>query len=130
MCVRSSALVICNHSPPPPPPPPAPGIAARNSRDFDFWSSKSPLKAPPCGDCSLVKPLLFSPAACYLFIHGPVCIFKANPGCSPPPPPPAPPPPLGRSYNLILQCQKTETKYKVIKEMRYKNLKQSICMTG
>ena len=36
--------------------------------DFDFWSSKSPLRAPPCGDWLLVKPLLFSPAACCLFI--------------------------------------------------------------
>ena len=34
---------------------------------------------PPCGDCSLGKPLLFSPAACYLFIHSPFCIYKAIP---------------------------------------------------
>ena len=36
--------------------PPSPG----DSGDFAFWSSKSLLNAPPCGDCSLVKPLLFS----------------------------------------------------------------------
>ena len=66
----SNALVICNEG------PPGPG----NSRDFDFWSSKSPLKAPPCGDCLLVKPLLFSPAAYYFFIHSLFFIHKAHLG--------------------------------------------------
>ena len=61
-----NALVICNHG------PPAPG----NSGDFDFWSSKSPLKAPPCGEYSLINPLLFSPAACYQFIKGPFAYVK------------------------------------------------------
>ena len=67
-----NALVICNHAPPP-----------WNSQDFDFWSSKSPLKVPPCGDCSLVKSLLSSPTACYLSIFiGPFHLYKhdkANP---------------------------------------------------
>ena len=40
----SYALVICNHSP----------LAPGNSGDFDFWSSKSLLKAPPCRDCTAV----------------------------------------------------------------------------
>ena len=62
--IHDNALVICNHAPPPPPrPPPAPG----NSGGFDFWSSKSLLKAPTCGDCSLVKPLLFSPRSLLSF---------------------------------------------------------------
>ena len=73
------ALVICNHGPSSPP---------GNSADFDFWSSQSPLKAPPCGDCSLVKPfILFSPAACFLFIYlfkEPFCLYiKQTPGISP-----------------------------------------------
>ena len=55
---NSYALVICNHG------PPAPG----NSGDFDFWSRESPL-----------KPLLFSPAACYFSFHCPFCLYKANP---------------------------------------------------
>ena len=55
-----------------------------NSGDFDFWSSKSPLKAPPCGDCWLVKPLLFSSAA-FIFISRtflPSCGGKATTACS------------------------------------------------
>ena len=68
------ALVICNHG------PTGPG----NSGDFEFWSSKSLLKAPPCGDCSLVKPLLFSSAACYLFISQPFLpVLIKPPGISP-----------------------------------------------
>ena len=58
--------VICIHGPYP----------AMNSEDFDFWSSQSPLKAPPCADCSLVKPLLFSPQPAILSFHDPFCIFK------------------------------------------------------
>ena len=68
------ALVVCS----PPPPPPASG----NSGDFDFWSSKSLLKAPSCGDCSMVEPLLFPPPpqpAIFSF-QGPFCLYKANPG--------------------------------------------------
>ena len=70
----SYALVICNHTP-----LPVPG----NSGGFDLWFSKSLLKAPSCGDYSLVKSLLFTPAACYLFISLPFCLYKANPGYFP-----------------------------------------------
>ena len=69
---RHNALVICNHG------PPVPG----NSGDFDFWSSKSPLKAPPCWDCLLVKPLLFSPTSAIFSFHGPFCLIKQTPGIS------------------------------------------------
>ena len=103
-----NALVICNHG------PPGPG----NSGDFDFWASKSLLKAPLCGDCSLVKPLLFSPAACYRFISWPFCLYKANPGISPALPwlnfgqIPAHfhgyPPPLPRPGGVVNKHRKTE----------------------
>ena len=62
-------VTICNHG------PPAPG----NSEEFDFWSSKSPLKTPPCGDCSLVKPLLFSLTAYYLFMSWSFLPIQASP---------------------------------------------------
>ena len=71
-----NAPVICNHG------PPGPG----NSRDFDFWSSKSLLKAPPCGDCSLVKverktTAVFPHSLLAIFsFHCPFCLYKANPG--------------------------------------------------
>ena len=67
--LRNNALVICDHGPTPP----------RNSGDFDFWSSKYPLKAPPCGDSSLMKPLLFPPQPTIFSFHGPFCLYKANP---------------------------------------------------
>ena len=56
------ALVIFHHG------PQARGIAGTLT-----FGQANPLKAPFCGDCSLVKPLMFSPTACYLFIHGPFC---------------------------------------------------------
>ena len=69
-----NALVICNHVP-----PQAQGIAGTLTFSLD---SKSLLKAPPCGDCSLVKPLFPPPLpqpAIFLF-HGPFCMYKAIPG--------------------------------------------------
>ena len=75
--IHDNALVICNHAPGP---PPAPG----NSGGFDFWSSKSLLKAPTCGDCSLVKPLLFSPRSLLSFHFTALLAYiKQTPSISP-----------------------------------------------
>ena len=60
-------------------PPPAPG----NTGDFDFWSSKSLLKAPPWRDYSLVKPLLFSPRSLLAFHFTTLFVYiKQTPGIS------------------------------------------------
>ena len=69
ICCWYYALVICNHGP----------RILGNSRDFDFWSSKSLLKAPLCGNCSLAKSL----TAYYLFISRPFYYIKQTPGISP-----------------------------------------------
>ena len=61
------------------------GSSSRISHFFYFWSSKSPLKALPYRDCSLVKPLLFPPRQPAIFLyHGPFCLYIQQPlGISP-----------------------------------------------
>ena len=63
--ISSNALVIYNQGPP----------APWNSRDFDFWSSQSLLKAPPCGGLLVGKTTaVFPPQPVIFSFHGPFYI--------------------------------------------------------
>ena len=55
--------------------PPGPG----NSGDFNFWSSKPPVKSPPCGDIWLVKSLPNSPAPHYMAVFPAIFGAKTKP---------------------------------------------------